>query len=69
MEQTLSLAEGLVAKLEEQVADGDNADPEEEPAENGGGEEEDEEEEEEEEDSEDVRFNNFVRLSSNPDDP
>ena len=68
MEQTRSLAEGLVAKLEEQAADddGDGADPYEDPVGNGGG--EDEDEEDEDEDSEDVRFGYFVYVPFNPDD-
>lgn len=56
VEQTRSITEGLVAKLEEQAADGANGgnpEPEEEPGENGDG--EDEEDEDEEDDSEDVR--------------
>ena len=50
VEQTRSVTEGLIAKLEEQAADEVNGDGEAEPEENGG------EENEEEDDSDDVRF-------------
>ena len=50
VEQTRSVTEGLIAKLEEQAADEVSGDGEAEPEENGG------EEDEEEDDSDDVRF-------------
>ena len=50
VEQTRSVTEGLIAKLEEQAADEVNGDGEAEPEENGG------EDDEEEDDSDDVRF-------------
>ena len=69
VEQTRSITEGLVAKLEEQAADatdGDGGDPEE-PAENGDEEEEDEEDSEEERPSVTTTTGRFGALSFDED--